>query len=874
MKQVQTVVSRRGLRGWRIAAHFSCGFVPWKGMVIIMARKKTAKKAEPPFVWGNQLVLFRYFLDLFGKDSLAALAGKMNDSEYEGVDGNQNTFFWAELDGIIKRQGKYARISCDSLREYDENICRYVKQIGENRDGIRLKYFQYIACLFTELYLDRYFTNKTAFAAELNDYAERVKEKSRSGIDIGLFTPANMNKLAFMCATGSGKTLIMHINILQFRHYHDKAHLFDPRQQINKIIVLAPNEGMSIQHLTELKLSDISAETFIKTGFGRQTDVVVIDMNKLKEEGKVKTVSVDSFEQNNLVLVDEAHRGLAGDVWYDYRSRLSAESEKGGFAFEYSATLKQAMKSNKPSSISPKEWKERLDEYYRSIIIDYSYRFFYEDGYGKEYRIYNLREGIAPEQRQLYLVGCLLSFYQQLKLFAESTKEFDRFHVEKPLLVFVGNRVTAKTTISEMTDVEEVLDFIDKFVRNTANSTVQRIHTVINDDTGIMDGHGREIFSQDFAVLSELFGGTLSANDVYKDILRIVFNSDTITDEPRLHLLNLRQVQGEIALRVGKDGANFGVISIGDTSGLIRNCADKGIVAGTEEFVSESLFRKINDKDSCINVLIGSRKFSEGWNSWRVSTMGLINFAKGEGSQAIQLFGRGVRLRGHDGCLKRSGKIDDRSVIVPKYLSVLETLTIFGIKAQYMEDFKKYLEMEDMPEGGKAHEWMLTVDKERHKPIKDKKLRVIKVKDGINFKKQSARLILDAPDEGFTRYLNKNKIHIDCRSKVQTLESTSSTQVEIIPNEEKLDARLLPFLDYERIVDELERYKNEKHYYNISLCKNGLCAILRNDGWHALIIPNAHMVFNRVDKLTMYTDFAIMALKSYMDKFHKYEKAR
>ena len=36
----------------------------------------------------------------------------------------------------------------------------------------------------------------------------------------------------------------------------------------------------------------------------------------------------------------------------------------------------------------------------------------------------------------------------------------------------------------------------------------------------------------------------------------------------------------------------------------------------------------INNRDSDINILIGSRKFSEGWNSWRVSTMGLINFAE------------------------------------------------------------------------------------------------------------------------------------------------------------------------------------------------------------------------------------------------------
>ena len=82
-------------------------------------------------------------------------------------------------------------------------------------------------------------------------------------------------------------------------------------------------------------------------------------------------------------------------------------------------------------------------------------------------------------------------------------------------------------------------------------------------------------------------------------------------------------------------------------------------------------------------MLIGSRKFTEGWNSWRVSTMGLINFAKGEGSQAIQLFGRGVRLKGYNRCLKRSCRLD-ASVEKPKHIELLETLTIFGVKAQYI----------------------------------------------------------------------------------------------------------------------------------------------------------------------------------------------
>ena len=80
-----------------------------------MAKRKNTASA---FKWSDQLVLFRYFLNLFGKDSLAALAGKMNSSEYEGFDENQNTYFWGELDLLLMRQGADAKISRDILREY------------------------------------------------------------------------------------------------------------------------------------------------------------------------------------------------------------------------------------------------------------------------------------------------------------------------------------------------------------------------------------------------------------------------------------------------------------------------------------------------------------------------------------------------------------------------------------------------------------------------------------------------------------------------------------------------------------------------------------------------------------------------------------
>lgn len=830
-----------------------------------MPRKKTPEYCG----FNDQLVLFRYFLNLFGKETLFDLAGKLNDADNEGLDENQNTYFYRFLHRVCTSNTDKVKINPDKLRQYDENICRHVRQIGEKRGGLTLKYYQYIALLFTEIYLDRYFSDRSAFLNDLNAYIDLVEAKTMGQISFAHIDEKDLNKLAFMCATGSGKTLLMHINILQFLYYLKRAQRLDSHLEINKIIVLAPNEGMSNQHLEELTMSSIPATIFQKdiTAYAqRKNDVVIIDMNKLKEEGKVKTVSIDSFEQNNLVLVDEAHRGLAGDVWYDYRTRLSVD---GGFAFEYSATFKQALRT-----LNPKKAKEQalLEEYCKSIIMDYSYKFFYSDGYGKEYRIYNLRAGIDEEQRHLYMTGCLLSFYQQLKLFETRKSEFAPFRIEKPLLVFVGNRVTASTSTAELTDVEEVLDFLDKFV-NQKEVTVRRLRAVLGEDTGLMDASGRELFSQNFQPLIALFGGSPNPEDVYRDILRTVFNSDTSSDSPRLHIENLRQVPGEIAMRIGDDGEYFGVISIGDTAGLVKNCDKKGIVAKTEEFVSESLFRAINSAASNIKILIGSRKFTEGWNSWRVSTMGLINFAKGEGSQAIQLFGRGVRLRGYGGCLKRSRKLDDRAVNIPRNIEVLETLTIFGIKAQYMEDFKKYLELEDMPSNENVYEFKMPVIS-RYDQVQDKKLRVIKVRAGANFKKQAKRLILDAPDEGFMQYLLKNRVVIDCRSKVQTIESDGSLQLRSVTDEHTLDSQFLPYLDYDRIFEELERYKNEKLYYNISIVKQKIQAILETDGWYALIIPQSHLRIDSVDKLESVVDFCIMVLKSYMDKFYKYEKEK
>jgi len=251
--------------------------------------------------------------------------------------------------------------------------------------------------------------------------------------------------------------------------------------------------------------------------------------------------------------------------------------------------------------------------------------------------------------------------------------------------------------------------------------------------------------------------------------------------------------------------------------------------------------------------------------------MGLINFAKGEGSQAIQLFGRGVRLMGHEKCLKRSSKLD-YPVTVPKDIRKIETLTIFGVKADYMTQFKEYLEKEDMDINDSIKEFKLPVVS-RFLDVKDK-LKVIKVKDGVNFKKQAKRLLLNIPTNGFMENLVKNKIKLDYNATIQSLSSIKNEDVNFQKDEVVLQTKQLAFLDMDKIYRDLLQHKNQKGYYNITMEKPLLKEILEQKGWYTLFIPKALMEIDSFDKIARINDICVMLLKNYLVRFFKYHKAK
>ena len=62
----------------------------------------------------------------------------------------------------LPRKGRLTR---QRLREYDRNIFEHTERINVKRDkAIRWRYFQYLALLFVEIYLDRYFGDEGGLA--------------------------------------------------------------------------------------------------------------------------------------------------------------------------------------------------------------------------------------------------------------------------------------------------------------------------------------------------------------------------------------------------------------------------------------------------------------------------------------------------------------------------------------------------------------------------------------------------------------------------------------------------------------------------------------------------------------------------------------
>lgn len=503
----------------------------------------------------------------------------------------------------------------DAVKKYLRAYNTYLEKQKQNK--VTLRYYQILAIYFTEVF----FKNKDN--VEFEDFAKST--------------------LAYWMATGSGKTIIMHINIFQFIE-HNKGF------KELEIIITTPGVNLIQQHEREVTPLVEYLNKIHRNKIRCIIDTTSTLMNKADDFFDFP----DNRKYQRLILVDEAHIGLGKTQKHDegeflrLRRRLNI---KHSFLFEYSATFHNL--DNKLEN-----------EYSKSIIYDYNYNLFYRDGYGKDFYFEkvnadvllngslddNLALNLKVIEEKLDVFNKL--DYSDIKDFFSATAFPDR-----PLIAFMGNTVNEKKDEGKKDDDE--LSDISKIV-----------------------GYLAKLSEAERAKFKNVF------NNNFKGKLRLTRNI---------------QADDEILLSYGT-GDYWGIINVGNGLNFINDYKGGDVEKVTSASVvitniDKYLFENIDKPQSSINLLIGSRKFAEGWNCFRVSVIGLINLGKTKGNKIIQIFGRGVRLKG----LKNDGKRKDLNHIEDYFalkntdwdnLKRLETLCVFSLQRSYLQTFTEAISSE------------------------------------------------------------------------------------------------------------------------------------------------------------------------------------
>ena len=751
----------------------------------------------------------------------------------EGFDADGRSHALARL---ASRASRFHGIATADLERYDSNIREALAAINAGRAiQFTLRYFQYLAALYTEMFLDLRFNEPAALLASLNGFVhDRNISRTPSEPRYNGFTASDLDKLAFWMATGSGKTLLLHLNYHQFLNYI--------REPLDNILLVTPNEGLSEQHLAEMTESNIPCRRFNLEGrqIGVHT-VHVTEITKLviEKRGEGRSVPIEAFEGNNLIFVDEGHMGSGGETWRQVRDAIGAT----GFTFEYSATFGQALNAARNDTLTA--------EYGKAIAFDYSYHHFYNDGHGKDFSIINLLKD-PGEHTDTLLLANLISLHEQHIAFRTHPAAMRRYGLEQPLWALVGASVNAVYSQKKRkrSDVLTAIRFLHRVLTEPAWATAS-IGRLLDGRSGL-DGRQGDLFHSRFG---SLMGQGSDA--IYSDLLRYTLHAHS---GGGLRLCDIAGAEGELGLKVAGSEHYFGLVYIGDTAAFKKLVqADDAGITIERDAISGSLFEGINRPGTTIEILIGARKFLEGWNSWRVSSMGLLNIGRSEGAQIIQMFGRGVRLKGAGMSLKRSSALPGNH---PSSLRLLETLNIFALRASYMARFREYLEREGV-----------TVEErfEVHLPIRTnpqwrgKDLVVPRLDEERDFSREVKHILVRGEGAVALNWGGRAQV-VTSGHSFETVDASSGGDIDL--------TRVLDLVDWNAAYLAVARHVTERGCRNLAVDPNGLRKIVEDPSAYALVGPE--YLANPATLLDMDSlqQVVVAILCKWVDRQHRNQRTR
>jgi len=509
-----------------------------------------------------------------------------------------------------------------------------------------------------------------------------------------------INRMGFWMATGSGKSLVLIKLIEILWRLMRRGEI-----PVQPVLVLTARDDLLAQlkaHVEEFNsgytefhiyLEDLRAyperqRMFLPLISEHELTVFFYRADNLSDEQKERIVDFRNYENNGhwYVLLDEAHKGDKED---SKRQHIYSILSRNGFLFNFSATFTDKR------DILTTVYNFNLSEFVRA-------------GYGKhicilkqENRAFQDEEDYTGAEKQRVVLKALLMLAYARKAQETLPPGFPAYH--RPLMLTLVNSVNTKDADLKLffRELERIgQGDIDEAVWQQAREELWA--ELAEGPEWLFEG---KRFQADQALFETV---------TQEELLRLVYNAPAPGEIEVLLRPSNRQ---EMAFKLKSAERPFALIKIGDISGWLKEELEGYEVM--EGYEDESFFCRLNEDNSPINILMGSRTFYEGWDSNRPNVITYINIGTGTEAKKfiLQSVGRGVRIEPLPGQRKRLLALYNAKVVgedtfrkLKGYVSSLETIFIFGTNRQALQTVIHQLDQEKRREA--EHEISLEVNQE------------------------------------------------------------------------------------------------------------------------------------------------------------------
>jgi superfamily II DNA or RNA helicase len=500
-----------------------------------------------------------------------------------------------------------------------------------------------------------------------------------------------INRMSFWMATGSGKSLVL-IKLIQVLRDLIKAEEIpsydllvltcrdDLIEQL-KAHVKEFNSSRSDLYIRLRELKEYPAAKRDNPSLFKDQEITIVyyRSDNLNDEQKEKLVDFRNYDNDGkwYVFLDEAHKGDRED---SKRQHIYSILSRNGFLFNFSATFTD-------------------ERDLATTVCDFNLAKFIGAGYGKhiailnqETRAFKDKEDYSNDEKQKIVLKSLM-----MLTYAHKSYEAIQSHVEgpyhRPLLLTLVNSVNIQDADLKLFFRE--LERVGKGEIETDvwESARAELWQELSEGPRFLFEDGERLI-----INQETFLG-LTPNDLLKHL----YNASTPGE---IEILKRPSNRQELAFKLKSSNEPFALIKIGEISEWLKNELTGYEV--NESFDDESYFDRLNEDDSVINILMGSRSFYEGWDSNRPNVINFINIGTAVDAKKfiLQSVGRGVRIEPVKNKRKRlihlyNSREVEQDIFYRLKDSVLplESLLIFGTNKNVLERVIHHLELESKSEG-------------------------------------------------------------------------------------------------------------------------------------------------------------------------------